>query len=130
MVTLNTVRNSLAAYTPSSKALLDVKTAISVYVDADPQLSNEEVINRVREDLPVESLYETNVIQGPSTLFRTVRDYLSFKGLHYEQHPDNNQVARGSPRMLYTTSQEREYAYLSLNRISGHPYSLLLVLPR
>lgn len=70
MVTLNTVCNSLAAYVPSSQGQLDTEASISVYVNAKPQLSNEEVITGTRKDLAVEPLYEINVLQGPSTMFR------------------------------------------------------------
>lgn len=121
MVNLNTVSNRLAAYIHSSEGQLDIKTAISVYVNAQPQTSNEEVITGMKEDLPIESLYEINVLQGPSTLLRTLHNYPALKRLRYEQHLDSNRVVWGLTRMFYTSNQEGEYAHLPLHGTNGDP---------
>lgn len=119
MVTLDTVCNSLAAYGSSSEDRLDTQVATLVHINAESQPGNEEAITGEREDLPVESLCEINVFQGPFILFCILHDYLVLKGPGCEQRRANNRVDWGLSRTFYTRGQECEYVSRSLRLIDG-----------
>lgn len=115
MVTLEVIRATLAGYRPSSSAQADVKAALATIISQDPQPSNEECINTLRDDLPPEVLYSTELLKGPTTLFRILRDYLAVKGLTYSPHPRSNRIAYGLVDMFFTDVPDRIIANANLS---------------
>lgn len=61
----------------------DTKAALATVISYDPQSSNEDCVNNLRGDLPLEVLYSSELLKGPTALFRVLRDYLTGKGLQY-----------------------------------------------
>ena len=82
-----------------------------MHLSADPQPPSEVLITRLREDLPVEVLYDLEYIRGPSTLYRILRDYLVFNGLQCSQHEGSNRIVMGLPATLYDSEADKSKAY-------------------
>ena len=115
MVTLEVIRATLYGYRPSSSGQADIKAALATFISQDPQLSNEECINTLRDDLPPEVLCPTEFLKGPTTLFRILRDYLTVKGLQYTPHPRSNRIAYGLVDMFFVDVPDRIIANASLS---------------
>lgn len=73
-MTLKAIKCSLEAFSPVSKQKQEVKAVLDMLLRAEPQLSDEECIDGLRQDLGVELLYSGEIISGPTTLFRLIRD--------------------------------------------------------
>ena len=115
MVTLEVIRATLDGYSPSSSVQADIKAALATVVSRDPQPSNEECINTLRDDLPHEFLYSTELLKGSTTLFRILRDYLVVKGLQYTPHPRSNRIAYGLVDIFFTDVPYRIIANANLS---------------
>ena len=111
MTSINSLRTQLTNYTPISPHQINVRATILMHLSADPQPPNEVLITRLREDLPVEVLYDQENIRGPSTLYRILRDYLVLNGLEYSQHEGSNRIVMGLPATLYESEAEKMKAY-------------------
>lgn len=81
MVTLEYIHKSINACKHTSQSLCNVKPANSLYSDADPQPSKEDIIIILREELFVEILYKIEILSGPVVLFRLLCDYGGLKDL-------------------------------------------------
>ena len=114
MSSLVSIRSQLAAYEPATKVQIGIKSAMGMFINAEPQLSNAECISGLREDLPPTVLYSPDALQGPATLHRLFRQYLNLKEVIYIQHPDNNRIIFGLPSMIYNNEADREFALNSL----------------
>lgn len=110
MVSLNSIRAQLAAYKPSAGAQANLKAALEVYVNAEPQGSCEANIQGIRDDFPPQVLYSTEALRGPPVIYKHIRDYLLLQGFPYKQSSLSNRVAFGLPAMLYTSLDEMEIA--------------------
>ena len=101
MVTLDVIRATLNGYRPSSSSQAGVKAALATIISQDPQPSDEDCINTLRDDLPPEVLYSSELLKGPTTLFRILSDYLMVKRLQYTPHPRSNRSAYGLVDMFF-----------------------------
>lgn len=115
MVTLEAIRANLEGYRPSSSAQADVKAALATIIVQDPQPPAEDCIDALRDDLPPEVLYSKELLKGPTTLFRILRDYLTVKGLHYTAHARSNRIAYGLVDMFFTDIPDRIVANANLS---------------
>lgn len=77
---MQTIQISHQVYHPVSQQIVEFKAALEVYVNREPQLSDLEWLECSQEDLSVVLLYLDEVMQGPTRLFRLLRDYIVFKG--------------------------------------------------
>ena len=82
-----------------------------MHLSADPQPSSEDLIPRLREDLPAEVLYDQENIRGPSTLNRILRDFLVLNGLEYSQREGSNRIVMRLPATLYESEADKNKAY-------------------
>ena len=85
-----------------------------MHLSADPQPPSEVLIKRLRQDLTVEVLYDQENVRGPSTLYRTLRDYVVLNGLEYSHHGVNNRIIMGQPATLYESEADKSKAYESV----------------
>ena len=108
------IREQLQEYNPVRSAIKDVKAAIALIVCADPQPGDENCVMQLREDLPPGTLYSQEMVNGPTTLYRLLRDYLVLKGCHYQQHPESNRISFGLPGTLYDNQVDRDIALQAL----------------
>lgn len=118
---MQAIRKSLAEFVPAGVASNNFKAVLQLFVNMEPQLPNEDCINGLQEDLTVEMLYCDEIIRGPTTLFRLLRDYLVLKGFRYRQHPDTNKLTYGLAVSFFTCEEDREYALQQLKSLRAHP---------
>jgi hypothetical protein len=110
MSSLASIRSQLAAYEPATDVQIGIKSAMRMFINAEPQLSNAECVSGLLEDLPPTVLYSPDALQGPATLHRLLRQYLHLKEVIYIQHPDNNRIIYGLPSMIYNNETDLELA--------------------
>ena len=115
MVTLDVIRTTLNGYRPSSSSQADIKAALATVISQEPQPPDEECINTLRDDLPPEVLYSSELLKGPTTLFRILRDYFTVKGLQYTPHPRRNRIAYGLVDMFFVDVPDRIIANANLS---------------
>ena len=115
MVTLKAIKAALNGYRPSSSLQADTKATLVTVITQDPQHSNEEFINTLRDDLPPEVLYSTELLKGPTTLFHFLRDYLTVKCLDNSPHPRSNSISYGLVDMSFTDIPDRIIADANLS---------------
>lgn len=60
------------------------KAALSIYVQSGPKRPDEDCISGLQEDLPVELLFQEEVLQEPTTKFPILQDNLVLKGFNFE----------------------------------------------
>ena len=111
MTSINSLRTQLTNDTSISPFQINVRATILMHLATDPQPENEVLITHLREDLPVEVLYDQEIIRGPSTLYRVLRDYLVFNGLQYAQHEGSNRIVMGLLGILYESEADKKKAY-------------------
>ena len=80
MVSLALIRSQLGAFHPAGNEQKSIKALLTVYIFAEPQLSNQICVAGLQEDLPPNVLYSKEVLAGPHLLYRLLRDYLVLKG--------------------------------------------------
>ena len=97
------------------------KAALSLFIESEPQLSKEDCIDRLREDLSVEVLYSIDALKGPTTLYRIIRVYLSLNGVPYKQHPGSTKIAFGLVNIFFIDEEDRTYAFVNFARLRGPP---------
>lgn len=114
MSSLASIRSQLADYEPATNVQIGIKSAMGIFINAEPQLSNAECVSGLREDLPPTVLYSPDALQGPAILHRLLRQYLHLKEIIYIQHPDNNRIIYGLPSMIYNNETDCELALNSL----------------
>jgi hypothetical protein len=126
MTSLASIRSQLAAYEPATNVQIGIKSALAMFVNAEPQLENDECISGIREDLPPNVLYSPDALQGPATLHRLLRHYLQLKNAVYTQHPENNRIIFGLISMIYNNESDCEVAlnYLRSQRTSSNQSSI------
>ena len=88
----------------------DVKATIALHVMTEPQPDPNICVSNLRADLPPEVLYAREMLQGPTVLYRLIRDYLVVKGLSYTPHPTTNRISHGLVSMLYVDDTDRMLA--------------------
>lgn len=123
MVSISSIRAQLAAYKPPSGAQANIKAALEVFVEMEPQLPADAIVQGIRDDFPPQVLYSPEVTRGPHNLFRHIRDYLVIQGVQYEPAEGTNRIIHGLPKMLYTSEDERTMAMSLLDFMSAMPHS-------
>lgn len=86
------------------------KAALKIYIHADPRLSDEECILRLQLNLPVEILFQKDLLQRPSTLFCVPQEYLLFKRFNYKMTLETNHFTRGIAQSLFFDEKDRKLA--------------------
>jgi hypothetical protein len=73
MSSLASIRSQLEAYEPATNVQIGIMSAMRMFINAEPQLSNAECVSGLREDLPPTVLYSPDALQGPETLHCLLR---------------------------------------------------------
>lgn len=60
--TLASLRKSLKDYIPASSGHQELKAVLTLFIDIEPQTSNEEYISGLKEELPVEMILKKDVL--------------------------------------------------------------------
>ena len=97
-ITLAYIRETLSKYNPRSEIQGDIKAALTLFIESEPQPPKEDCINGLREDLRVEVLYSIDALKSPTTLYRIIRDYFSLNEVTY-----STQVHLKLPMVLSTS---------------------------
>ena len=103
----------LKSYEPPSPVHRDIIYVISLHI-TDRQSGNEmdtEMTEKVREDIPVETLYSVDILNGTTFVFRIIRDFLRAKGVLYNRHSSTDGIAWGLVEMLYSDKDDIHFAY-------------------
>jgi hypothetical protein len=79
----------------------EIKAVLTVYVNAEPQIPDDECISGLREDLPPFLVYSGKAVSGATILLRLLRNYLQLKGLIYTQSTESSRITYGLITMLY-----------------------------
>lgn len=85
----------------------------------DPALTHGQVLTALREDISPAMLYSQEVLRGPHTIHRILRNLLSVLGEEYQQHPQSNRVAWGLPAQFFESEEDRNECYRQLERADG-----------
>jgi hypothetical protein len=64
MSSLACIRSQLTAYYPATVAKTEIKAVLTVYVNAEPQIPDDECISGLREDLPLSLLNSGKAVSG------------------------------------------------------------------
>ena len=116
---LDLIRRTLESYDPASIKSKDLKAALKVIIFSEPQPPDEECLEILREDIQVESLYNDDILNGPTVLFRVLRDYLVLIGVTYKRHEDSNKLSYGIANTFFE-NEDQEYALSKLRTLSGN----------
>ena len=76
MPTLENLKTMLNGYDALGIQSKELKSALLLYMKMSPQLEKTEVVISLRDDLPAETLSHRNIVSGPASLYKILRDYL------------------------------------------------------
>jgi hypothetical protein len=79
MTTLASIGTQFAAYNPTTIEQSEIKAVLAVYINAEPQISDSECLDGLREDLPTSLLYSRKAVSGATILHRLLRNCLQLK---------------------------------------------------
>ena len=68
-------------------------------------------MERLREDLPVETLYSFEVLKGTTFVFRIIRDFLRAEVVEYNRHPATDRISWGLVKLLYPETEDIDFTY-------------------
>ena len=119
MATPNEIRDSLSSYDPRSMIQCDVMATIAPHVLAIPQPISDVCVSNLRADLPAEVLCAREMFQGPTALYRLIRDYLVVKGFSYTPHTTTNRISHGLVNMVYIDDTDRMLANQGLTIVAS-----------
>jgi hypothetical protein len=117
MTTITSIRSQFTAYEPATMEQTEIKAVMAVYLNADPQISDEECITGLREDLPPSLLYSWKSTGGTTILHRLIRNYLQLKGAVYMQSAESNRITYGLIPMIYNSQSDRDAALALLRSL-------------
>lgn len=98
-------------YKLTCTASQELKAVLILFVDAQPQLSDAEYVAGLREHLTTETLLNPEILIGPSTLYRILRDYLLRKGFGYVSHPSSSRIYKGLANCFLEDEDGKTYAF-------------------
>lgn len=114
---VQTIRSTLKAFTPISRAQQEVKAVLELFIPIEAQPPDDHCIESLRQDLGAELLYSNKCIKGATTVFRILRDYLLLKGLRYVPNPENQRIIYGFYKSIYESETDKEFAKRQLRNI-------------
>lgn len=79
-----------------------------------PQLQKGAIISGLQEALPVETLFQPEIISGLIILYKVIRDYLMLQGHTYNPYPGKHYKSYGVTNSFFTHPEDRDYAIESL----------------
>lgn len=86
------IHENLRLYSPVSDAAKKLHAVTPTFVNLESQPESEEGISCLQEDLPPSVLYCPELSNGPSTLYRLLKDYLALNGVPYNPHPSVRRI--------------------------------------
>ena len=119
--TLSSIKTLLNGFEPQSVVGKEVKATLSLYINLEPQLSKAEVIAGLKEALPAEILFHNDVINGPTILFKILRDYLLLQDFTYTPYPNQIRISWGIANSFFDDRDDKELAIARLNSLRGNP---------
>ena len=108
-LSLSKIVKTLEDLQPALAKAQDVKATLLSIMKEDPQPSPDECIVRIREELPVETLFDPDLLSGPATIFRVLRDYLKLKNFDYQQDPSDIKIYMGLLFSFYSSPEEQNF---------------------
>lgn len=104
----------MSANTASSQ----FETVLSIFINRDTLLGNEDTIRCFKEDPKVALLLSDDITRGPNVLVRIFRDYLVLKGFKYMQNLKSNKLTYGLVNWFIDDKEDKEFA---LERLATLP---------
>lgn len=120
-MTLSALRSQLSAFHPVSTALADFKSFLELYINAEPQTDNSESVQGLKDGLTVEMLYQRELLTGPNTLFRILRDNFVLKGCQYVPCSRTRRLIEGAINSFFANEEEKAYAMQRIENIRLPP---------
>ena len=108
--TLETLVKQLESYNPELTKAKDIKSTLLGLMKEDPQPEKEECLQRIREELPVETVMDRDILSGPATIYRILRDYIVLNDHEYEKDPTDMKVSAGLAYSFYDTPEEQNHS--------------------
>lgn len=102
----------------------ELKSALSLYINMDRYPAKAEVIKSLHESLPVESLFHTDIISGPTVELKILQDYLLLRDHTYTQYPGKRVLSYGVETSVFTNTEDRKHAVQCLNALRKTPIPL------
>jgi len=115
-LTLQQIQTMLSEYDPPSFPQKDIKATMALTIMKEPQWPDEVAVQALREDISAEVLYSDEMLRGPTTLFRILRDYLRHYGLEYSQGPGSNRISNGLVNMFLVFDEDKQFAFGQLSK--------------
>lgn len=107
MLSLASLLKHISDHNPGRIPSAEFKATLFFYVLADSQFSDEKCINGLQQDLVVEILFQPDVLRGPRTIFRILRDFLTLKEFTFEMALGSNRVTTGIYNCFFTHPGDR-----------------------
>lgn len=114
---IQTLKATLNSFEPATVAGKELKSVLSLYLNMEPQLPKEDVISGLQEALPVETLFNFDVISGPTILFKVLRDYMLHQEHTYIPYPHRRELSYGIANSFFENPEDRDYALACLNHL-------------
>ena len=110
---LLSVTKELKSYTPPSLFPHDIISVLTLHNTREISGNNldTELIERLREYIPIETLYSFEVLKGTTFVFRIIRDFLRAEGVKYNRHPATDCISWGIVELLYSDKDKIDFAY-------------------
>lgn len=71
---LASLKTTINIFEPHSVSGKELKYFLSLYMNMSPQLDKAEIISGFQDALPVETLFQPDIISGPTILYKVLRD--------------------------------------------------------
>lgn len=111
---INSLKNDLLLFDPDTSIHKDIRAVLKVAIYATPELSKDESLIQLREELPPDVLYAEEHLEGFMTNFRILKDFLIYKGYKYTKYPGESQISWGLFSLLYDDQVDTERALRNL----------------
>jgi hypothetical protein len=119
MTTLAKIRTQFAAYNPATTEQSEIKAVLAVYINTEPEISDSECLDGLRDDLPTSLLYSRKAFSGATILHHLLRNYLQLKRVIYSQSTESNRITFGLVDMLYDSQSDRTAALTLLRNAAS-----------
>lgn len=101
---------NLNAYSPASNLHAAVKAVLGMFILEEPQPDNDTYTAGLRTDHTMELLYHEDMLRGPTTVFRILREHFVLKRISYVDHSNSNSITYGHINMFLTSDEDCDVA--------------------
>lgn len=98
-------------YYSSCKKAIEVHIVIETYIQTNPQLQSEKIIEALREDLHLNLHFHADFSSKLNTTYRILKDYIVIYGIAYTMYPSTRRIIHGLVNMISTKKRKSSKAF-------------------